>query len=177
MSFLFRVLFKSQITDVFSGWRVLSTGFVKSFMGGNSGFEIETELNTHAFVLSAAVAEVHVEYFGRKIGSKSKLNTYSDGSKIIRKQLKLFRNEKPLLAFTILSIPWIIFGGFLLNRVLNEYLKTGLVPKFPSLIAATAMFILAGLLWISGVILERVRLLRVYQARSIYSQFSSFTEQ
>ena len=176
LSFLFRFLFDIQISDVFSGWRVFSPGFVKSFMGGNSSFEIEAELNTHAYVLSAAVSEVPVQYRGRKIGSESKLLTYSDGSKIIRKQLKLFRNEKPLMAFTLLSTPWVLASAWLFNSVLNEFLETGLVPRFPSLIAATGMFILAGLLWIAGVILERVRLLRVYQARTLYSQFSVFPE-
>jgi glycosyltransferase involved in cell wall biosynthesis len=172
LSFAFRILFKLKITDVFSGWRVVSSGFIKSFMGGNSGFEIEAELNTHAYVLSAAITEIPVQYSGRKIGSNSKLKTYRDGMRIVRKQLKLFRNEKPLLAFTSLSSPWILFGGYLFNRVINEYLDTGLVPRFPSLIAATGMFILAGLLWIAGVILERVRLLRVYHVRLMYSQYS-----
>lgn len=176
LSLLFSSLFGIQLSDIFSGWRVFSPGFVKSFMGGNSGFEIEAELNTHAFTLSAAVAEVSVEYFGRKVGTKSKLKTYPDGFRIIRKQLSLFRNEKPLLAFSMLSIPWIFAAGILFNTVINEYLQTGLVPKFPSLIAATGMSILAGLLWIAGVILERVRLLRVYQARTIYSQFSKITD-
>jgi glycosyltransferase involved in cell wall biosynthesis len=176
LSYLFRVLFKIKITDVFSGWRVFSPAYVKSFMGGNSGFEIEAELNTHAFVLSASVTEIPVEYYGRKIGSESKLKTYSDGSKIIRKQLKLFRNEKPLLAFTLLSMPWLFASGWLFNSVINEFLNTGLVPRFPSLIAAMGMLILAGLLWIAGVILERVRLLRVYQVRSIYSYYSDFAD-
>jgi glycosyltransferase involved in cell wall biosynthesis len=173
LSFMFRFLFNIQMSDVFSGWRVFSPGFVKSFTGGDSGFEIEAELNTHAFVLSAAVSEIPVQYYGRKVGSKSKLRTFSDGSKIIRKQL---RNEKPLHAFTLLSTPWLLTSGWLFNSVLNEFLDTGLVPRFPSLIAATGMFILAGLLWIAGVILERVRLLRVYQARTIYSQFSNLIE-
>lgn len=172
LSFIFRFLFKIRISDIFSGWRVVSPGFIKSFMGGNSGFEIEAELNTHAYVLSAAVIEIPVQYYGRKIGSSSKLKTYRDGMKIVRKQLKLFRNEKPLLAFSILASPWLFAGGYLFNRVINEYLVTGLVPRFPSLIAATGMFILAGLLWIAGVILERVRLLRVYHARLMYSQYS-----
>lgn len=172
LSYVFRVLFKIKITDIFSGWRVVSPGFIKSFMGGNSGFEIEAELNTHAYVLSAAVIEIPVQYYGRKIGSNSKLKTYSDGMKIVRKQMKLFRNEKPLLAFSILASPWLFAGGFLFNRVVNEYLVTGLVPRFPSLIAATGMFLLAGLLWIAGVILERVRLLRVFHARLMYSQYS-----
>jgi glycosyltransferase involved in cell wall biosynthesis len=176
LSFMFRFLFNIQMSDVFSGWRVFSPGFVKSFTGGDSGFEIEAELNTHAFVLSAAVSEIPVQYYGRKVGSKSKLRTFSDGSKIIRKQLQLFRNEKPLHAFTLLSTPWLLTSGWLFNSVLNEFLDTGLVPRFPSLIAATGMFILAGLLWIAGVILERVRLLRVYQARTIYSQFSNLIE-
>lgn len=176
LSSVFRFLFKIKITDIFSGWRVVSPGFLKSFMGGNSGFEIEAELNTHAYVLSAAVIEIPVQYYGRKIGSSSKLKTYSDGMKIVRKQLKLFRNEKPLLAFSILASPWLFAGGYLFNRVVNEYLVTGLVPRFPSLIAATGMFILAGLLWIAGVILERVRLLRVYHARLMYSQYSDLNK-
>ena len=130
-----------------------SPRFYKMIYGGNSGFEIEAKLNTYAHVLSAAGIEIPVQYYGRKTRSNSKLKTYRDGMRIVRKKLKLFRNEKPLLAFSILALPWLFSGGYLSHRVVIGHLVTGLVPRFPSLIAATGMFLLAGLLWIAGVIL------------------------
>lgn len=169
----FRTLFPVQINDTLSGWRLISRGFAMSFTGGDSGFEIETELNAHAFLLKCPVAEVAVPYRGRGEESFSKLNTFRDGFRILRKNLKLFRSERPYIAFAITALPWAIVSALLLLRSLVDYFDTGLVPHFPSLVASVGSFLMAALLWVTGMILERVRISREAFARYIYS--TSFT--
>ena len=173
LSYVFRKLFKIDIADTLSGWRVLSRSFVDSFPGGDSAFEIEAELNAHAFTLSAAVCEVPVDYIGRLDGSNSKLRTYRDGWLILRRNFRLYKSERPMLAYSLLSTPWILISAILLIRVLNTYFETGLVPQFPSLIAAVGGFIVSCNLWVTGMILERVRLQRVALARFAYSRSKS----
>jgi len=170
LSELFRRLFRLQISDTLSGWRIFSRGYVKSFSGGASGFEIEAEFNAHAFLISAAVAELPVEYRGRISGSSSKLNTYRDGSKILFKNLRYFRNERPLLAFSLLASPWSILSVFLLYRVMSDYLATKLVHNFPSLIAGVGSFVIACNLYVAGMILERIRLQRAAIARLAFNK-------
>lgn len=174
LSYVFRKLFKIDIVDTLSGWRVLSRSFVDSFPGGDSAFEIEAELNAHAFTLSAAVCEVPVDYIGRLDGSNSKLRTYRDGWLILRRNFRLYKSERPMLAYSLLSTPWILISAILLIRVLNTYFETGLVPQFPSLIAAVGGFIVSCNLWVTGMILERVRLQRVALARFAYSRSKSY---
>ena len=174
LSYVFRKLFKIYIADTLSGWRVLSRSFVDSFPGGDSAFEIEAELNAHAFTLSAAVCEVPVDYIGRLDGSNSKLRTYRDGWLILRRNFRLYKSERPMLAYSLLSTPWILISAILLIRVLNTYFETGLVPQFPSLIAAVGGFIVSCNLWVTGMILERVRLQRVALARFAYSRSKSY---
>lgn len=174
LSYVFRKLFKIDIADTLSGWRVLSRSFVDSFPGGDSAFEIEAELNAHAFTLSAAVCEVPVDYIGRLDGSNSKLRTYRDGWLILRRNFRLYKSERPMLAYSLLSTPWILISAILLIRVLNTYFETGLVPQFPSLIAAVGGFIVSCNLWVTGMILERVRLQRVALARFAYSRSKSY---
>jgi glycosyltransferase involved in cell wall biosynthesis len=172
LSFLFRRLFKLNVSDTLSGWRLLSPGFYNSFPGGASGFEIEAELNAHAFTLDAAIEEIPVAYRGRLEDSESKLSTYKDGYRILRRNLSLFRSERPSLAYGLLAAPWLIISFYLGQEVLRTYFESGLVPRFPSLIAAVGAFILAGNLWVTGMVLEKVRLHRVAIARMIYSKYS-----
>jgi glycosyltransferase involved in cell wall biosynthesis len=172
LSKLFKILFGVEIVDTLSGWRVLSLGFVKSFTGGATEFEIEAELNVHAYTLKSPVTSIPITYSGRHIGSSSKLRTYRDGLKIFKKQLQLFRSERPLIAYSCLGVPWLVSSILLLTKVLTNYFATQLVLKFPSLIAAVGCFIVASLFWVTGMILEKVRLIRVAQARSIYSMFA-----
>ena len=171
LSKIFKLLFGIEIKDTQSGWRVMSIGFVKSFTQGASEFEIETELNAHAYLLNAAVSSLPVEYRGRYLGSSSKLQTYGDGIKILRKLLHLFRAERPLIAYSTLGLPWLISSLLLFSRVLPDYFQTLFVSKIPSLIAGVGCFIIASLLWVTGMILEKVRLIRVGHARSLYSNF------
>ena len=148
------------ISDSLSGWRVMSSGFVRSFPGGASGFEIEAEMNAHAYLLKCAVANVDVAYKGRELTSHSKLRTYRDGFRILRMNLTLFRNNRPQLAFTLLATPWLIASTLLTWRALYQYIQTGLVLQFPSLIAGVGCFLTALLLIITGMILHRVKNIR-----------------
>ena len=166
---VFRLLFPVEITDTLSGWRVMSRGFAKSFTGGASGFEIETELNAHAYLLKCGVKEIPVLYKGRGKESYSKLKTIPDGLRILRMNLHLFRSERPYFAFVLTALPWSLMSLFLLLRSLNDYFRTGLVPHFPSLIAGIGSFTVSALLWVTGMILERVRMSREASARALYS--------
>ena len=172
LSLLFMKLFRIKLTDTLSGWRVFSPGFIRSVPGGASGFEIEAELNAHAYTLAAAVVEIPVKYRERIEGSESKLRTYRDGWLILRRNLSLYRNERPSIAFRFLALPWVFVSLLLGYRVMSEYLQTNLVPKFPSLIAAVGAFIIASNLWVTGMILERLRLQRVTIARYHYKSAS-----
>lgn len=163
------ILFGIDIPDTLSGWRVMSPGFVRSFAGGASSFEIEAELNAHAFLISAAVASIDIGYRGRQHGSNSKLNTYADGLRILRRQMFLFRSERPIIAYTLLSIPWIVLSATLVRNVLTKYFETHLIPNFPSLIAGVGCFMVGSLLWATGMILENVRIGRQTFARSRYA--------
>lgn len=152
--------FQLEISDALSGWRLFSPQFLYSFHGGNSGFELETELNVHVRSVGALTCELPVSYHGRLEGSESKLSTYKDGWKILRKNVQLVKNERPLFAFGFLAAPWLLSSIGLFAIVLSVYFETGLVPRFPSLIAAVGAFAIAAQLWVTGMILERVRLNR-----------------
>lgn len=169
ISSLFRILFQVPISDSLSGWRVMSPGFVKSFLGGASGFEIETELNVHAYAIRASVTSVDVTYKERKEGSYSKLRTYSDGMKILSRQISLLRIERPYLFYTTVSSPWFVTSVILIASVLQNYFSIGIIPNFPSLIAGVGCFILGTLLVIAGLILDNVRQSKVVLARFAYS--------
>jgi glycosyltransferase involved in cell wall biosynthesis len=171
LSKLFWFLFGIRIKDTLSGWRVMSPGFVGSFSGGVGGFEIETELNAHAFLTSAAVTNVDVKYVGRTVGSHSKLRTYSDGWRILRRQFSLFFLERPRIAYGVVSLPWIIASIFLIRNVLISYFQLGLIPNFPSLIAGVGCFISGILLLIAGVILENTRAIRVQAAKYKFFEY------
>jgi glycosyltransferase involved in cell wall biosynthesis len=170
LSKIFSSLFGLKQFDSLSGWRVMSIGFVKSFFGGASGFELEAELNSHVYLLQAAVCEIPVAYKGRILGSTSKLNTYRDGIRILRMYFSLFRAERPLRAYSLLGIPWLCFSLVLITKVVIVFLEDQEVPNFPSLIAGVGAFIVASLLWVTGMILEKVRLTRVAITRWAYSQ-------
>jgi len=165
---LFKFLFKIKISDTLSGWRVMSKGFVDSFPGGDSEFEIEAEINAHAHTINASVVEIPVNYFARDLASQSKLRTYRDGWAILRRNLRLYKSEKPTIAYNLLALPWFAASVALIWIVLSDYFQSGLVPKFPSLIAGVGCFIIACNLWVTGMILEKVRLQRVALARFAY---------
>jgi glycosyltransferase involved in cell wall biosynthesis len=173
LTFFARKLHKVAIKDSLSGWRLMSVNFVKSFPGGASGFEIEAELNAHAYLISAGVANVEISYRGRDINSHSKLNTYRDGIKILRMNFSLFRDNRPQLAFSLFALPWLIVSTILISRAWVGYVNTGLVEQFPSLIAGIGSLIVSGLLLTSGIILQRIKLMRSNILRLEYQRFSN----
>jgi glycosyltransferase involved in cell wall biosynthesis len=168
LSWIFRSLFRLALADTLSGYRVMSRRFVKSFPSRARGFEIETELNVHCAAVDASVVEVPTRYRLRPEGSVSKLSTYGDGYRILRRNLRLFRDARPLLAFSLLALPWFALAVVLVQAAVREYVRTGQVTRFPSLIAGVAAFVVAVQLVVSGMVLERVTRSRDEAVRLAY---------
>lgn len=149
-------LFHTEIKDIMTGYRAFSYQFVKTFPVLSKGFEIETEMTIHAADKNMQVDNVVIEYRDRPEGSESKLNTYSDGAKVLMSIAKLYRNYKPMNFFGILSVLLAAVSVCFFIPVLLEYLATGLVPKFPTLIVcgfalmAAIQSVFAGLILASG---------------------------
>jgi glycosyltransferase involved in cell wall biosynthesis len=154
-SFLSSV-FGHTFKDILSGYRVFSRRFVKSFPVLSDGFEIETELTVHALELSMPVAEVETPYFARPEGSVSKLNTWSDGFRILATILKLYRSEKPLRFFTLIGIVMALVSIGLAIPVIITYLEVGLVPRLPTAVLSMGLMIVAVLSVSSGLVLDTV---------------------
>lgn len=154
--FLINKIFGSNIHDILSGQRVLSRDFVKGFPILSGGFEIETEMTIHALDKNFVIKEVPALFRDRPEGSVSKLNTFSDGFKVLRTIARLFEQYKPFAFFSIVSIVlWILSFAFFIP-VFNEYLHTGMVPRYPTVIVCGVTAIMGMLLWICGVILDVV---------------------
>src|SRR6185312_14957926 len=132
-------LFGRTFSDIFSGYRVFSRRFVKSFPVLSSGFEIETEISVHALELKMPVGEVETNYAARPQGSQSKLSTYSDGWRILRTILTLYRVERPALFYGVIATLLIALAVVLAIPLAVTYLQTGLVPRFPTAILVTGM--------------------------------------
>lgn len=147
-------LFKSNIKDIMTGYRAFSRLFVKSFPVLSKGFEIETEMTIHALDKNFLLEEVPISYRDRPEGSESKLNTVSDGVKVLKTIVTLFRDYKPLLFFSISSVICIACSIVLFVPVLLEYFSTGLVLRFPTLIVSGVLLTIGILLWICGLILH-----------------------
>lgn len=147
-------LFHSDIKDIMTGYRAFGYEFVKTFPVFSKGFEIETEMTIHAVNYNMQVENVIVEYRDRPEGSESKLNTYSDGMRVIRKMLQLYKNYRPMRFFGALCLFLIVLAALLMVPIVAEYLHTGLVPRFPTLIICGFM-VLAGIQsFFAGMILE-----------------------
>ncbi len=149
-------LFGARFTDMLSGYRVFSRRFVKSFPAMSSGFEIETELTIHALELHLPVAEVVTPYKIRVPGSTSKLRTYSDGLKIVRLIVVLYKNERPFKFFSAIGSVFLTVALSLGIPLVVTFIKTGLVPRQPTAILATGLVLLSALSFIAGLILDTV---------------------
>lgn len=152
--FLINFLFKNKVKDIMTGYRAFSKEFVKGFPVLSKGFEIETEMTIHAVDKNFKLVEVPVDYRDRPMGSVSKLNTYSDGIKVIRMIATLFKEYKPFYFFGLFALLFLILALIFGIPVVVEYFKIGLVPRFPTLIVASIFLVLSMLLWITGIILE-----------------------
>lgn len=147
-------LFHSDIKDIMTGYRAFSRLFVKSYPVLSKGFEIETEMTIHCLDKNFKIMEIPVQYRDRPEGSVSKLNTFSDGTKVLKTILTLFRDYKPLKFFTIISLLFIIAGAALFAPILLEYTRTGLVPRFPTLFVSCMLFVVSVLMYITGILLH-----------------------
>ena len=149
-------LFGRSFSDIFSGYRVFSRRFVKSFPVLSSGFEIETEMSVHALELRMPVGEVETVYLARPEGSESKLSTYSDGWRILKTIITLYRIERPVLFYGGIGALLLALAVLLAVPLVITYLNTGLVPRFPTAILVTGMTIVAVLCFFAGLILDTV---------------------
>ncbi|MBR1571658.1 MAG: glycosyltransferase [Lachnospiraceae bacterium] len=149
-------LFHNDIKDIMTGYRAFSYQFVKTFPVLSQGFEIETEMTIHASDKNMFMENVVIEYRDRPEGSESKLNTYSDGMKVLLTIAGLFRNYKPMAFFGAISIILMLLGVVFLIPVLVEYANTGLVERFPTLIVCGFVFLTAIISFFSGMILQTI---------------------
>ena len=149
-------LFGRSFSDIFSGYRVFSRRFVKSFPVLSAGFEIETEMSVHALELRMPVSELATAYGARPEGSESKLSTYSDGWRILKTIATLYRIERPVLFFGTIGALLLVAAIILAVPLLLTYLDTGLVPRIPTAILITGMTIVAVLSFFAGLILDTV---------------------
>ncbi|RIX32638.1 glycosyltransferase [Sphingomonas edaphi] len=149
-------LFGRSFTDIFSGYRVFSRRFVKSFPVLSAGFEIETEMSVHALELRMPVGEVETAYGARPEGSASKLSTYRDGWRILKTIGTLYRVERPVLFYGSIGALFWLTAIILAIPLVITYLDTGLVPRFPTAILATGLSIIGVLCFFAGLILDTV---------------------
>lgn len=148
------MLFRSDIQDIMTGFRAFSYEFVKTFPVTSKGFEIETEMTIHTVANNLSVANVVIDYRDRPEGSESKLNTYGDGAKVLKTIAKLFKNYRPMLFFSMFSAVLIMIATVFFIPVLITYIKTGLVPDFPTLIVSGFVAIASIISFFVGMILD-----------------------
>jgi hypothetical protein len=153
---LVRGLFGNRVTDILSGYRVMSRRFVKSFPALSSGFETETELTVHALDIRAPIAELDSPYGARQAGSVSKLNTFRDGWRILTTITHLVRDERPLAFFSGVALVLVVASAVVAVPVVGDFIHTGLVPRLPSAVLATGLMLTAVLSLVCGLILDTV---------------------
>ena len=146
-------LFKSNIRDIMTGYRAFSYLFVKTFPVLSKGFEIETEMSIHAVEKNMLVENVIIEYRDRPEGSESKLNTYSDGAKVLGTIARLYKNYRPFRFFGIVALLLMIISAVMFVPVLVTYIQTGFVPNFPTLIVSGFVALAAIQSFFAGLIL------------------------
>ena len=149
-------LFKTNIRDIMTGYRAFSYLFVKSFPVLSKGFEIETEMSIHAVEKNMQIENIIIEYRDRPEGSSSKLNTYSDGIKVLRTIFRLYKNYKPMQFFGITALILTLIATGLFIPILIKYINTGLVPNFPTLIVCGFIELSAIISFFSGLILATI---------------------
>ena len=151
---LIKIIFKKNIKDIMTGYRAFSYKFVKTFPVLSKGFEIETEMSIHAIDKNFTLKEIPVKYRNRPEGSRSKLNTYKDGMRVLRTIATLFREYKPSLFFNTISILFYLLAIIFATPVFSEYFETGLVPRLPTLLVSGICVLIGLLLNITSLILQ-----------------------
>ncbi len=166
---LYSRLFGQDFSDIFSGYRVFSRRFVKSFPAVSAGFEIETELAVHASQLRLPVAEMALPYRDRPEGSESKLSTFRDGARILKTIIVLLKEYKPFYFFGAIGLAGMILSVLLAIPIFIEYAETGLVSRFPTAILCTGIMIVSMLTITAGVVLDSIRRMRAEIKRMFYN--------
>jgi glycosyltransferase involved in cell wall biosynthesis len=161
-------LFGGLFTDIFSGYRVFSRRFVKTFPSISSGFEIETEMSVHACQVRMPVAEIPTEYGARQEGSVSKLRTFHDAFRILRTFFLLFKEIQPVKFFGTIAAVLTLLSLILGYPLLTTYMETGLVPRFPTAILITGLMLMASVSVVAGLILDSVARGRLELKRMVY---------
>ena len=151
---LVNALFDGDLQDIMTGYRAMDRKFVKDYPLLSKGFEVETEMSMFALDGNYLVKEIPVDYRDRPAGSESKLNTFADGFRVLKMILMLFRDYKPLLFFSTLSIVCFLLGTILLIPILHEFAVTHLVERFPTLFVSIFLYIASLLFFCSGMILD-----------------------
>lgn len=167
-SWLLRQLFPQQANDVFSGYRVFSRRFVKTFPAVTTGFDIETELTAHVADLGAPIDEIETVYIARPAGSDSKLSTYRDGLRILRRAIVLYKEFRPLRFFMTLAAACTVIALVLGIPIIAEFRRTGLVPRYPTAFLAASLQVMAVIFATAGVMLDSVARLRIEHKRLAY---------
>lgn len=152
--FLINRIFHSDIHDIMTGYRALSRTFAKNFPIISRNFEIETEMTIHALDKNFLIRELKIDYRDRQEGSHSKLNTYLDGIKVVATVFMMFRDYRPLKFFSLVSALLLLLAILMFIPVFIEYMQTGLVPRFPTLIVSGFIGIASLLTFFCGVVLE-----------------------
>jgi len=153
---LINYFFNGDLKDIMTGYRVFNKKFVKNIPVLCTGFEIETSMTLHALHKRFHIQEIPIQYRDRPEGSFSKLNTFSDGIRVLSTILQLFKDYKPFAFFSMIALALFIAGVGIGTPVIYDYIQTGLVPKFPSAILATGLMILSVISFTSGLILDTI---------------------
>ena len=160
-----RIIFGNDITDIFSGFRIFSKRFIKTFPQNSSEFEIEAELTIHALEQKNRVGEFECTYKARPSGSNSKLNTFKDGFKILKLILILIKDEKPLFFFSIFSFLFLFLSLFIGIPIIHEFYLTGLVNRLPSAVLSGLLMVISFLCFFGGLILDVIKKIRYENKR------------
>jgi len=153
---LVNTIFKGDIKDIMTGYRAFSPKFVKSFPVMSRGFEIETEMTIHALDKNLFIQSIPVDYRDRPSGSTSKLNTFSDGFKVLKTIFKLYKDYRPLSFFGLVSLVLLLAAVVFFIPVFIEYVRTGLVPRYPTLFTSGITLVLSMLSLVCGFVLDTV---------------------
>ena len=159
------LIFGNDITDIFSGFRIFSKRFIKTFPQNSTEFEIEAELTIHALEQKNRIGEFECIYKARPSGSLSKLNTYKDGLKILKLILVLIKDEKPLLFFSIFSFLFFSLSLLIGIPIIHEFYLTGLVNRLPSAVLSGLLMIVSILFFFGGLILDVIKKIRYENKR------------
>jgi glycosyltransferase involved in cell wall biosynthesis len=170
---LYRTIFGTDFTDIFSGYRAFSRRFVKSFPALSAGFEIETEMSVHASRLKLPISELELDYGRRPEGSHSKLSTFKDGAKILWMFAMLMKETRPFAFFGILTTLFLASSLAFMTPVLIEYFETGLVNRMPTWVLSMALMMVSFMFLTAGIILDSVARSRAEQLRIHYLNVSS----